>query len=493
MSETDHFESGIATLSADAIDQFNDNSPWKVSGVAIPVNTIVNGGQNVSHFFPPETLEDAGDLLEGVNIVKNFHDLEGQANADQVIGEVTNAGFQKGVGLVFEGEITDVDIAEKISHGFLDVSPSPARRLGEFDDDMGAQEVAQLTGFRDIAVVANGQPGAKVEMGPNPAVEALSMDALGRGFDTLQSDEKTVAGVTFTGTAEGELDESELDADEHTLADHYLYGDGEDKEDYSYPLVDAEMQLRRGNVDAAHQLGCRGQCPSDDTHDENLRQLASEFDNPPEWATGEQDSNESAESDVDTQSDDPHNGGDGESSVADGTETTTMSENDLSDEEKAVLRAAESIDEPTDALNAYAAAEQPEIVEQDVLNAKDEKIDELADVFREVLSDQKDLGEDTVAAMPVDALTAEFRNDDGEIEADVLSQTPETETSSGGGDGENGGVDTLSGEDKSEVQDLLRRADLLADRTPDHADTLRSKAADIAGVEDADEIEVDAL
>ena len=65
MSETDHFEVGIATLSTDGISDYASNSPYKVNGVAIPVNTIVNGGQNVDHFFPEEVLQGAGELLEG--------------------------------------------------------------------------------------------------------------------------------------------------------------------------------------------------------------------------------------------------------------------------------------------------------------------------------------------------------------------------------------------------------------------------------------------
>lgn len=304
MTQTDHFEAGLATLSADPKDNFPENAPWSVNGVAIPVNTVVNGGQNVDHFYTEEVLDGAGELLEGKPIVVDFHDLEGQADASNVIGEVTSAGFQKGVGLVFEGEVVDADVAEKIKHGYLDVSPTPARSLGEFSESMGAQKVERLADFRDLAVVANGQPGAKVEMGSNPAVEALSMDALSRGWDTLET-HKTVAGVRFRDTATGELDESELDAEEHTLSDHYLYGSGENKEDFSYPVVDADGVLRKGNVEAAHQLGCRGQCPSEDTHDENLRELAQEFETVPEWAT-EQDTNSGEGSD---EPDDEDNGG----------------------------------------------------------------------------------------------------------------------------------------------------------------------------------------
>jgi len=367
MTETDHFESGISTLAKDSIDQFPDDAPWTVNGVAIPENTIVNGGQGVDHFYPPKVLEDNAELLEGKPIVKNFHELDGQASADDVIGKVTSAGYQKGVGLVFEGEVTDPDMAQKIKQGYLDVSPTPARSLGEFDDSMGGQEVERLADFRDIAVVANGQPGNQIEMGSNPAVEALSMDALSRGWDTLQDDEmdltppqtaqenaqkvlrwreehpdeingmtdvgwnraeqlseggelsrdvvkkmaqfnrhrgnapvaeehkgkpwmdaghvawlgwggdtgidwairqsdkmdtmgtdtlqddfKTVSGVSFQGTRDGKLDESEID---ENFGDHALYGDGENKSDYSYWVVDADGYLRKGNLESAWQLG----------------------------------------------------------------------------------------------------------------------------------------------------------------------------------------------------------------------------------------------
>lgn len=403
MTEKDNPEGGIATLAADSIDDYNTEAPFEVSGVALPVNTVVNGGQNTNHYYTENTLESAAEMLEGQQIVKNFHDLDGMANADQVIGKITDAGYEKGIGLVFSGEIVDETIAEKVAQGYLDVSPTVARQLGEYDEAMGAQEVAQITGFRDLAVVANGQPGASIEPGSNPAVTALSLDALSKGFDvlqedldlvppetaaenarrglecvesvdtdageaqgrdtaraiidavendeglspemvseiasfdrhreqgndeidpenegtpcedngyvswklwggdegvdwaqrkndqmddeedtmekdTLQGDFKTVAGVRFQGTRDGKLDEAEID---ENFGDHALYGDGENKGDYSYWVVDAEGYLRKGNVQSAWQLGCRGECPSDDTHDSNLMDLANEFDEPPEFA-----------------------------------------------------------------------------------------------------------------------------------------------------------------------------------------------------------------
>lgn len=185
--QRDTFDSGIGVLyptdDGAAADPLQDNEPIRVNGVALPVDTPVEGGQGERHFYPPEVLESAADRLEGANIVKNFHDLEGQAPAEDVIGEVTEAAYSDGVGLVYEGEIIDQDIAERVQQGYLDVSPTVARALGEADDTLDARRVETVAGFRDLAVVQQGQPGAEINLGSNPGLAALSYDALARAFD----------------------------------------------------------------------------------------------------------------------------------------------------------------------------------------------------------------------------------------------------------------------------------------------------------------------
>ena len=41
------------------------------------------------------------------------------------------------------------------------------------------------------------------------------------------------------------------------------------------------------------------------------------------------------------------------------------------------------------------------------------------------------------------------------------------------------------------MKDKLRRADRLADRTPEHAEALRQEAADIVGVDGPDDLDVE--
>jgi len=188
---------GITVLESDrgTVDTVQENSPISIHGVAIPENTILEGGQGVPHVYTPAAAEEAAEVLAEqvddpdatVHIVKNFHDIEGQAGADDIIGEVTAASYSEGVGVLFGAEITDEATAQKIDLGYLDVSPSVARSLGDIDETLDARMVAEVAGFRDIAVVGQGQPGADVNVGSNPAIEALSRaavgDVLGDGSD----------------------------------------------------------------------------------------------------------------------------------------------------------------------------------------------------------------------------------------------------------------------------------------------------------------------
>lgn len=88
------------------------------------------------------------------------------------------------------------------------------------------------------------------------------------------------ASVKYRGTRNGKLDEARIDKEENNLSDHYLFGEGEDKEDFTYPVVDADGYLRRGNVEAAYGLGARGGV-SEDELDSKLEKLNDEFEDPP--------------------------------------------------------------------------------------------------------------------------------------------------------------------------------------------------------------------
>lgn len=96
----------------------------------------------------------------------------------------------------------------------------------------------------------------------------------------VQTEKKRKATVQFTSTGGGKLDKGKLDKDEHTLSDHYLFGDGSNKSDYSYPVVSADKTLKKGNVSSAHSVGARGGVSKEDLY-RKLRKLNDEFENPP--------------------------------------------------------------------------------------------------------------------------------------------------------------------------------------------------------------------
>lgn len=93
-----------------------------------------------------------------------------------------------------------------------------------------------------------------------------------------QTEKKTVAGVSFTGTASGKLDESEIPSDSYKS--HYMYP-ADTKSESSYPVVDASGDLRKGNVISAWKLGCRGRCDNAEKHDRRLKKLSSQFESDP--------------------------------------------------------------------------------------------------------------------------------------------------------------------------------------------------------------------
>lgn len=176
--------------------------------------------------------------------------------------------------------------------------------------------------------------------------------------------DKSVAGVTFNGKRDGKLNESEIPNDDYES--HYLFP-ADTKSDSSYPVVDGEGYLRRGNVASAYQLGARGGV-SEETLHRKLRKLNKEFDNPPI---------DNFNTDSNMTDDDPQNGSLIE--VSDLTVDAVASKNDsvaeLVDErdrlaeDKEELQAQidkrdERIDELEEELESYRADEKQELVDE---------------------------------------------------------------------------------------------------------------------------------
>lgn len=348
-------ESGIATLAnRQPIDGFDpEDGPWRVHGVSISEDAVTMGKSETRRFWPKQTLQQAAErgLLEGRPIVKNFHDREGQAPADDVIGEITAVGYADGLGFVYEGEISDETIAEKVDAGYLDVSPVPLIAEESFDEERQAQRVERIERFRDLAVVAEGAvPGNDISMGANPAVTALS-EALSAHFDT-----------------------------------------GGDAEEDS---TGAETMPAESGVDAAG---------GDDGPD------------------GTKASN-----------------GEGQSTPDSDTTETMSDDTELTDKERELLAAARQRDDPTvveasdverlseneELIDEYEALESPQLVEEDKHEALQERVEKVRELMADALQERTGLSDTAVEAMPFEAMAAEFETDEGDLDFEALTQSPE--------------------------------------------------------------------
>lgn len=460
-STADTAPSGIAILAAGPADHFSpEDSPWRVHGVAISEDAVTVGQSEERRFWPRSTLQNAAerDLLVGRSIVKNFHDLEGQAPADDVIGEVTAVGYAEDIGLVFEGEIADREIAAKIDAGYLDVSPVPFIAEEDPDDTREAMRVERIARFRDLAVVDEGAiEGNEINMGPNPAVAALSAEALAStaafAVDALQRDR--ARRPTYSDTEDAEWSTPSLDdylngydslpspdeaasvdgltdEDRSLIAEKSLLGtpDGETlREVRFFPVVNPATDALNSRALGAVRSGRGEQADIPSDARASAQRMAGEL------------LNEEFDAEVDVEATSP--GGDDGPGGSSGQSTpaswrTTMSD-DLTDKERELLAAAGQKDDPVvveagvpetlsdyeGLIDAADGMDDPTVVSENEYGALQDRLDAVRDVFAEALQEQTGLSDAAIEAMPFEAMAAEFETDDGDIDIEALTQDPE--------------------------------------------------------------------
>ena len=179
----DALDSGIAVLTSDIEDSTT------VHGVAIGENDETQGMSGKTTRWPADALKEAADKLSGVPIVKEHPGTEKTESGLQVdaqppleskVGTVTSSKYKDGVGILWQGEINDPEIAEKVEQGLAEVSPVVARDIHPVEGEDDVFEAAQIKGFRDLGLVSRGAaPSNYITTG----VAAMSADALAQAFD----------------------------------------------------------------------------------------------------------------------------------------------------------------------------------------------------------------------------------------------------------------------------------------------------------------------
>lgn len=164
----------------------------------------------------------------------------------------------------------DANMAE-VPDEYIFSNPGEAVEKAE---EMGVGDDEDLAG--DEMVHTHGEGGDTVFM-PGPTHDDL-MEMLEEMDELAEADLKGVGPVEFDDTGEGELDESEIPSE--GFEPHYLNA-GDTKSDSSFPLVDADGTLRRGNVDAAWNLRGQGDLGMPrDAAERVMRSLGREFGEP---------------------------------------------------------------------------------------------------------------------------------------------------------------------------------------------------------------------
>lgn len=182
-------QSGIAVLAED--EPTWDDGPFPVRGVALPEDIVTNGDntENVATYWSPDVVQDAAPLFEGTKIVDGSeHSAEEvmenpQPSPKTIVGEIMNVHYRDGVGVLYEGEVDDPEIAKQIDRGRVEVSPSLFRSLDGQHEEFDARIAEDVKAVRDLSIVADGAAaGNSIEPAP-VAMEALSAEALSAAFD----------------------------------------------------------------------------------------------------------------------------------------------------------------------------------------------------------------------------------------------------------------------------------------------------------------------
>lgn len=171
-------QTGVAQLARP-----DDNDAMVISGVAIGEDEITHHAEG-DKFWPAEQLMAATESLKGVQLTKN-HDHN---RVEGVIGRVTDARYKEGVGILFEAEVHDTDVANKIEEGLLEVSVHAVHANGGWTED--GEMIAENIEFRDLSVVPRGAAASnEVQVGSmQPAtlsedLSALCEDTFGGSFE----------------------------------------------------------------------------------------------------------------------------------------------------------------------------------------------------------------------------------------------------------------------------------------------------------------------
>lgn len=166
-------------------DAANEDGLYPIWGVAIGNDDVTIGSKSGEpKLWRPEVLEQSAETLEGGDIVVNHENRD----AYEVIGEVSEAKYSENEGVIYKGLIDSAELARKIEHGWLEVSPRIIHsKAHEMVQEVKVPESIRM--FDNLSVVRKGAAGSnEVNLGES---EELSVEELQKSFEPDEETEVT--------------------------------------------------------------------------------------------------------------------------------------------------------------------------------------------------------------------------------------------------------------------------------------------------------------
>lgn len=253
-----------AILSAgDDPDDATGDGTWTIHGVALAEDEITNG-LNGAKRWPADELEAAAPTLagetltakQGINGITLSGALEETEHGDRVpVGTVTGSAYEPGVGVVYELNVENEDIASALALGQLDISIEATNPDSVDQDPKTNAAIMRGYEFSGMDVVGEGAARSNhTATGParsNPAIAALSAtdiegalqdgdsDGDGNSDSDSSSNDSTANAADTTSRSDGDGDDdSDGDADGNDDGD----GDNDSSDNNDSTMTTATLQ-----------------------------------------------------------------------------------------------------------------------------------------------------------------------------------------------------------------------------------------------------------
>jgi hypothetical protein len=278
MSELTVVEFESKTFGNSYVSELSDGPPFTVHGVALGAGDVTVGQSGIKKKWPATELEGAADSLRGTNLV-----VDHENEATGVVGRVTKSGYKEETGVVYEAELFDEELAEKIKNGLLEVSirgfHADVDSLEE-DEETEAKIVEDIQ-FDNLSIVPTGAaPSNTLQMGEHAELSAAELSAFTDSLEAAQLQEiepgmwvqsDGTKGITISQVQDGEIE-----------VDIYEESDGKWRSTGETEMFDTGS-LDEWDVDEEEDIGAR----EDEEEDESDNEEAALEFTQDDWVKGE--------------------------------------------------------------------------------------------------------------------------------------------------------------------------------------------------------------